>query len=166
MKKFHNFFVTEKLDINPTINSIQDINTCIEKLIQSTVDQSLYSRNSKRTRNSIPPEILIKIREKNRLRRNLKLTHDTQLKRAINSKTKFVKAILKTYSHYEWDNYLISLNHKENSMYTMYNCRLKRNLPHIPYLAQKVLPLLWKKKQNFSLNHWKINLPVTQIQLS
>lgn len=99
-----------------------------------------------KTCNFIPFEILTKTRQKNHLRRTWQIFLYPDLKRTLNAKTQFVKLLLWTHRQGEWEKYLNSLNHTENSIYILNKCLLKRKLASHPILGLNGVVFAAKKK--------------------
>lgn len=127
--KYTELLRTQYTDPNPIIKNQSDIDTAINNFsssIQSAIEASVYITKKVKASNYLPDEILNEIREKNRLRREWQLNRDPSIKRKLNSKTTFIRNILKTHRQDEWDKFLISLNSNDNSIYQLNKCLLSK----------------------------------------
>lgn len=128
----------EKLTNLPMISypkpfGILDIDRALEKFT-STINFAIQSNSVVKPRgnsNKLPPEIILEIREKNRLRRQWQTTRDPAIKNALNSKIQFIRSIITTYKQDEWNKYLDTVNIQDGSLYRINKCLLhKRPATH------------------------------------
>jgi hypothetical protein len=121
-KKFTSILTDSKYEINPKTNNKSEIDSAINSLtinIQSAIESSSYSQNKQKSYKSIPDEILQEINEKNILRREWQRSRDPAVKRRLNAKTSFIRAILVTHLQDEWDKFIFSTSLSDTSIYNL-----------------------------------------------
>lgn len=126
----------------PNLKTKQDIDKAIASLnsnIHSAILNSTYTIK-KSNQFKLPPEILLEIAEKNRLRREWQRLRDPAIKRRMNSKISFIRAILQTHRQDEWDRFMDSISPNLNSIYKL-NKKLLNKTPAIHPLAGPNGPL-------------------------
>lgn len=128
-KSFTNMLQNHPCSTNPSTSNIQEIDNSIENLttlIQTAIDNSVYKPSKNKRRHDIPLEIANEIRDKNLLRRAWQSTRDPAIKRRLNAKILFIRNILTTHKQDEWDKFLNSTNHIQNSIYKINKCLLNK----------------------------------------
>jgi hypothetical protein len=121
-KKFTSILSDSKYEINPKTNNKSEIDSTINSLtnhIQSAIESSTYSQKNKKSYKTIPDEILQEINEKNILRREWQRSRDPAVKRRLNAKTSFIRAILVTHIQDEWDKFIFSTSLSDTSIYNL-----------------------------------------------
>ncbi|XP_016664374.2 uncharacterized protein LOC100161354 isoform X2 [Acyrthosiphon pisum] len=119
-KKFSTLLSNDTTNTHPRTASIQDIDhaiTAFTETIKSTVVECTYQSKTGTKRNTLPSEILNEIKVKNKLRREWQRNRDPAIKYRLNSKTKFIRSILKTHKQDEWDRFLTSLDTSDGSLF-------------------------------------------------
>lgn len=121
-KKFTTLLDQQFQTQNPTINTKQEIDEAIDFLTSktlSTLEKSSSTITRKKTNLTLPPEIAYEITEKNRIRRQWQRFRDPATKRLLNEKIKFIRQILTTHRHDEWDKFIDSVSSNLNSIYKL-----------------------------------------------
>uniref|UniRef100_A0A2S2NJB5 Putative RNA-directed DNA polymerase n=1 Tax=Schizaphis graminum TaxID=13262 RepID=A0A2S2NJB5_SCHGA len=147
--KFYHTLNAEKPNTTFLTNTKKNIDNCIQAFtnsIHSALDNSSYLRNKNSRRPVIPAEIQQEINAKNRIRREWQQNRDPLIKRSLNAKIKLIRLMLQTHREDEWDKYLNSINHNENSIYKLNRGLLKKRPATHPLLGPNGLSYSAKEK--------------------
>lgn len=99
-QKFPDTLNSSTSNVNPPVSSTSDIDLAINNLtssIHSAIENSTFTVNKNKLKNSLPPEIVAEIQMKNKLRREWQLNRDPAIKTKLNAKISFIRSILQVY---------------------------------------------------------------------
>ncbi|XP_054718535.1 uncharacterized protein LOC129227938 [Uloborus diversus] len=119
---YYTKIIHDRIQGNPTITSISDIDNCISTLTDNmkfALERASIKKFSKRLPLRFPPNIINLIKYKNRIKKHWQLSKDPAVKTRLNAVQNEIKKLTGEHKSTTFNNYLGSLDNNSKAFYTL-----------------------------------------------